>query len=436
MSKISQYFNTFEITRGFFIALLGSAFIYLEHGGLSYPLIYTLLGLASLYLLLKADKAVWFWTGFFTGAFWFWWIVLSFKHYGFFWAAPFGLFLIALAYAALFWALAYLVEKLVNILKKRLPTRLTDYAPLLPLILKSAVLLGFSYIHPLGFDWYKPELMFVQSYVGIEKWQFAVVLGSFVLIHWKQNPLFLLLILLTSQPQNANIGKQDTDVYIVTTNITVEEKWKERLQSSHFKRFFNEIDHAIEQNKTLVILPESVFPVFLNRSNELLGKLSNRAQKIDIVTGGLYADGTVPRNSTFIFTKKQIQVANKVLLVPFGEKNPLPDFLGKWVNEIFYDGAVDYKASAEVTDYTVAGKTYRNAICFEATSEKLYEGSPKNMIVLSNNGWFVPSVEPTLQQLLLLYYNKKYGTTIYHSVNMSSSYIIQGGVVRKVSHVE
>jgi len=49
------------------------------------------------------------------------------------------------------------------------------------------------------------------------------------------------------------------------------------------------------------------------------------------------------------------------------------------------------------------------------------------MIVLSNNGWFTPSTEPTLQKLLLQYYSKKYGTTIYHSVNMSPSYVVRDG---------
>jgi apolipoprotein N-acyltransferase len=118
------------------------------------------------------------------------------------------------------------------------------------------------------------------------------------------------------------------------------------------------------------------------------------------------------------------------VLVPFGESNPLPDFLSDWVNKVFYDGAVDYKASKEVIDYKIDDNTYRNAICFEATSEKLYEGIPENMIVLSNNGWFTPSIEPTLQKLLLQYYSKKYGTTVYHAVNMSDSYIITDGLVR------
>ncbi|HSR74910.1 MAG TPA: hypothetical protein VLL31_08725, partial [Sulfurovum sp.] len=163
------------------------------------------------------------------------------------------------------------------------------------------------------------------------------------------------------------------------------------------------------------------------RSPKLIKRLQEKAKRISIVTGGLYWDGKTPRNTTYIFTDNKISIANKVVLVPFGESNPLPDFFSDWVNEVFYDGAVDYVASRDVIDYSIDGEVYRNAICFEATSERLYEGSPKKMIVLSNNGWFTPSIEPTLQKLLLKYYSKKYGTTIYHSVNMSGSYIIQNG---------
>jgi apolipoprotein N-acyltransferase len=182
----------------------------------------------------------------------------------------------------------------------------------------------------------------------------------------------------------------------------------------------------------LVVLPESIFPVFLNHEQNLIDNLQEKAKHISIVTGGLYWDGKTPRNSSYIFTNDTITDANKVILVPFGESNPLPDFLSNWVNKVFYDGAVDYKASSKVTDYVIDGTTYRNAICFEATSEKLYEkdkegNRPKKMIVLSNNGWFTPSTEPTLQRLLLQYYSKKYGTTIYHSVNMSESHTIVNG---------
>lgn len=418
-----KHFNTFVLTRGFLTALLGSAFIYLNHWDLSYPLLNTILALSSLFLLLKADKNVWFISGFFIALLWFWWIGLSFKHYNMSWAIPLVMLFIGLVYGILFW----LIAKIAYYLQTFLPSTLY---PLPSLIIKSLGLLAMSYIHPFGFDWLKPELMFVESYLGIEKWQFGIILFALILSIWKKQSLYLLLIFLAYQPAIPTSQSVSKAVQIVTTHTTVEDKWKEALQAEQFKKLFASIDKAIDNNKTLVILPESVFPVFINRSQDLIDKLQEKAKHISIVTGGLYWDGKTPRNSTYIFTNGKVTVANKVVLVPFGESNPLPDFLSDWVNKVFYDGAIDYEASTNVIDYKVNGQIYRNAICFEATSEKLYEGRPENMIVLSNNGWFTPSIEPTLQKLLLQYYSKKYGTTIYHAVNMSASYVIQNGKVK------
>ncbi|WP_415406468.1 apolipoprotein N-acyltransferase [Sulfurovum sp. CS9] len=423
MSKIRQYFSTFELTRGFLIALLSSAFIYLDYWGLSHPILTTLFGLTALYLLLQEEQKTWFFSGFFIGLFWFWWISMSFKHYNMIWAIPIGLMVIALSYGILFWLIAFLVKKTTSLLP-------ATYS-LLPLTLKAIGLLVLSYIHPFGFDWFKPELIFVESYLGIEKWQFSIILISITLAIWKKQLLYLFLVLLAYQPTTiATSTIPPGTIQIVTTHTSVEDKWKASLQPAQFDALFKTIDQAIDANKTLVILPESVFPVFVNRSQELIDKLQKKAKQISIVTGGLYWDGKTPRNSTYIFTNGKISVANKVVLVPFGESNPLPDFLSDWVNKVFYDGAVDYKASKDVIDYKIDENTYRNAICFEATSEKLYEGKPKNMIVLSNNGWFTPSIEPTQQKLLLQYYSKKYGTIIYHAVNMSESYVIENGRVR------
>jgi apolipoprotein N-acyltransferase len=270
--------------------------------------------------------------------------------------------------------------------------------------------------------------MFVEGWVGIAKWQFAVVLAAVTLALGKRQPLFLLLTLVAYDPLPSKVPAAPDDIAIISTHISIEEKWDRALQPKQYGLLLSKIDHAITMHKKVVILPESVFPLFLNRQPILFEALKKRAKKINIVTGALYWDGKSPKNSTYIFTRDgNVTIANKVILVPFGERNPLPDFLSKWVNRIFYDDAVDYTADKHVTDYAVEGITYRNAICFEATSERLYVSSPKQMIVLSNNGWFVPSTEPTLQRLLLQYYSRKYGTTIYHAVNMSDSYMIVDG---------
>ena len=394
----------------------------MEYWDLSYPLFTTFFGLTALYLLLQEGKKTWFYSGFFIGFFWFWWIVVSFGHYKMLWAIPIGLLLISFLYGILFWILAWISEKISIILNPQ--------SSILNLTLKALGLLVLSYLHPFGFDWFKPELMFVNSYLGIEKWQFALILTAIILSIWKRKFLYLFLVVLAYQPAITSTQNIPETVQLVNMNTSVEDKWNKKLHAEQFDEILKIIDNAINKNKTLVILPESVFPIFLNYNKDLISKLKKRAKTISIVVGGLYWDGKTPHNSTYIFTNDKITIANKVLLVPFGESNPLPDFLSNWVNKVFYDGAVDYKASSGVTDYKIGDKSYRNAICFEATSEKLYEGKPKNMIVLSNNGWFTPSTEPTLQKLLLQYYSKKYGTTIYHSVNMSESYIITNGTVR------
>ena len=422
MNKISQYFSTFELTRALLIALLSSGFIYLNHWGFSHPLVNTILGVTTLYLLLQEEQKVWFLSGTFIGLFWFWWITLSLQHYGMVWAVPVVIAIIMLSYGVLFWLLAWISQKITSFV--------STSNTLLPLILKALGLFILSYIHPFSFDWLKPELMFVESYLGITKWQFAVILSAIVLSIWKQQFLYLLFIVFAYQTHLSTPIKSKEKITLITTHTSVQDKWNETLHPKQFENVFKHIDKAIEDKKRLIILPESVFPIFLNRS-KLLDRLQEKAKQISIVTGGLYWDGKTPRNSTYIFTDNKISVANKVILVPFGESNPLPDFLSNWINKIFYDGAVDYVASPNVVDYKIDEKIYRNAICFEATSERLYEGNPQNMIVLSNNGWFTPSIEPTLQKLLLQYYSKKYGTTIYHSVNMSESYVVINGEINQ-----
>ena len=417
--KISGYFTTSQLTRGFFAALLASAFLYLEWIGWSHPLPNTILGILTLYLLLLSDRKSWIIFGFFIGLFWFWWIMMSFRHYGFPWAIPIGIFMMGLLYAFIFGtaaALAEFVERKFH---------------LSSIWLKALFLLMASLIHPFGFDWFKPELMFTESYLGIEKWQFLIVLMAITLVILRQNLLYLFAILFAYQPFLATSLDPDRlqTVKLVSTNITIKEKWDPSLLPTQINLVLQNIDAGIKAGKKRIIFPESVLPLFLNRDQGLLTQLRERSKKISIILGALKWDEGVPRNSTYIFHEGKIKIADKVILVPFGECNPLPDWLGKWVNKIFYDDAVDYQASAGITDYTIDDDTYRNAICYESCSETLYTGKPEQMIVLSNNGWFTPSIEPTQQRLLLQYYSRKYGTTIYHSINMSPSYVIQKGRV-------
>jgi len=403
-----------SIIDGLSIAIFSSIAIYLDYlFNITNPFVNTIFGLLTIFYLLKSDSKTWFWSGFFIGIFWFWWISLSFKNYGFFWAMPIGVLLTALTYGTIF----FIVAKVAQIYKNRVYN----------LIIKSLGLLSLSYIHPFGFDWFKVELIFTNSYIGILKWQLLIVLLSISLAIYKKNPLLMALVIFAYPFNNYKTPSPLPDRKIEVTNfyISVQDKWNPKLQPKHIDMVIEKIEKAIEKKRKIIIFPESIFAFFLNENENLMTLLELLSNDITIITGGLYLDeNNNPKNTTYIFKDGQFKIASKAVLVPFGEYTPLPNWLGKIVNRVFFDGAPDYTASLKITDYVIDGVKYRNAICYEGTSEKLYKDKPKNMILISNNGWVVPSIEPTLQKILLQYYNKKYNTTIYHAVNMSPSYII------------
>jgi apolipoprotein N-acyltransferase len=156
-------------------------------------------------------------------------------------------------------------------------------------------------------------------------------------------------------------------------------------------------------------------------------KLLEKSLKINIIAGSLFYEDDNFYNATYFFSKGKVEIAKKYVLVPFGEEIPFPQFLVDIINEIFYNGAKDYKKAEKPTDFLIKGEKFRNAICYEATSDKIFEnlGDTKYMIAISNNAWFTPSIEPTLQKLLLKYYARKYDVIIYHQINGSENYIIR-----------
>ncbi len=429
--KVSKHFTTSALTAGLFIALTGSVWLYAAWMKWDFPMLTTFAGLLFLTFLLGAKRPTWFWIGFFIGVFWFGWIGVSFYYYHLAWLIPVAILGVALIYGFIFYAIAYLSEKIphsvISFAEKNQPKPFTIHYSLFTLTLRSFMLLSVSYLHPFGFDWFKPELVFVHSYLGVAKWQFALILTALILALWRRKPLFLLLAMLAYSP--VEVERLPTDpthtFKLITTHTTIADKWNPEKIPKHIDRALHAIDRAIAEGYPAVILPESIFPFFLNRRSDIFGALIARSQQIDIIIGALYLDGTIHRNATYHFHRGRYTVADKVVLVPFGEANPLPEFASRWVNRIFFDGAIDYTASAQPTDWDIRGQRYRNAICYEATSETLYADRPGRMIVTSNNAWFVPSIEPTFQRLLLSYYVRKYGTTIYHATNMSPAYVLR-----------
>jgi apolipoprotein N-acyltransferase len=405
MRALKTFFSANDLLRAFVLALCFSAFLYLFHFGFEFYLLNTLLGLAAFYLLIVSGRKTLLFAGFFIGLFWFYWIGFSFRYYGLSWAVPFVALGFALIYAFIFWLVS-------------LPSH-----PLL----RAGMLFLLSLFEPFDFNWLQPELLFVHSYVGIEKWQYALVLLSlalFVQFKEKRGTLFLLLLLPAlsfSPPQEQALP---LNIALVQTQLEQERKWNRFYVPETIEMNFSAIDEAIAANKELVILPESAYPLFLNHFPTLIALLKEKSRKIAIVTGSLYDNSGHNYNATYFFQDGKMQIAKKMILVPFGEYIPLPAFLARPINRVIFDGASDYLSATEPTDFTIKGIEFRNAICYEATCHELFETNPGFMIATSNNAWFMPSVQPSLQRLLMQFYATKHNTVILHAANNAGGGII------------
>ena len=395
-----------NISLGILTALLFSAFIYFEQYHLTNKFINTLFGLGALALFLYIPKKSILIAGFFIGLLWFYWIGYSFKYQGVGYMTPIITFSFGIIYL-LFFAPLYFTDK--------------------PYI-RAIFLFVLSFVEPFDWNWLQIEVIFVDSYIGVYKYQLFAVLVALSLPYLMPKKIKFLPLLLLLFAINYGYPKQKDaplKIKLVQTEIKQEDKWKRINLAPTVAMIFQEIQNAINEKYQVIIFPESVFPIFLNRNRLLIARLLEKSKKISIVAGSLMLENNKDYNVTYLFENGKYHVAKKLVLVPFGEYIPLPKFAQKYINDTFFSGASDFVTASKPTDFIIQGVKFRNAICYEATCQEIYSGEVSYLLASSNNAWFTPSIEPTLQKLLLKYYARKNGVTIYHAANYRGTGIIK-----------
>ena len=394
------------ILLGVLTALFFSAFIYFEEYDLTNKFINTLFGIIALALFLYIPKKSIPIAGFFIGIFWFYWIGYSFKYQGVGYMTPIVTLGFGFVYLLFF-----------------LPLYFTNKA-----YIRAIFLFGLSFVEPFDWNWLQIELLFVDSYIGVYKYQLALVLASLSLVSLMKNsykyaPLALLIFAI-----NYGYPKQEEApllIKLIQTNIKQEDKWSREAFSPTVAFIYKEIQLAINEKYDVIVFPESVFPIYLNKHFQIIQNLLKASHHITIVAGALLRENSKSYNVTYKFENGNYEVAKKLVLVPFGEYIPLPKFAQKFINDTFFNGASDFVTAEKPTNFIIKGIKFRNAICYEASCAELYKGEIKFLIATSNNAWFAPSIESTIQTLLMRYYARKNGVTIYHSANYKGSGIIK-----------
>lgn len=395
-------------------ALSFSAFIYVEHFDIHQRIIPSICAFVALFLYLNLTKKSAFICGALVGILWFYWISLSFRYYDATYLIPFVILFVAFVYGILFVALCFFDSHIYRI----------------------STLLLTSFIHPFSFNWFIPEAMLINSYFPPTKLTLFLILtlSSFCIYALRQKYyksmaivcfVALLSISLTTQQKQTNTN--DTlKIKTIQTNIDQDLRWDKNELEQIVISNMNEISQAINEKYNIVILPETAFPLPLNRYENLIETLKEKSKQITIISGGINQEDNNFYNSAYIFENGDVKIFNKIILVPFGEQIPLPKILVDLINKYFFNSAVDFASNNTntINTATINNTDFNIAICYEATRDEFYKNDPKLLIAISNNAWFYPSIQPTLQKLLMQYFSKNYNTTIYHSSNKSPSFTI------------
>jgi len=402
----TKYITLNCLIKGLYLSVLFSAFIYLEYFNISNTLLNSILALMAIYTFLTLDRVSLFWGGFFTGVLWFWWVSISFIYYDLKYLIPLVIVGFGFIYALMFVS--------TTIFSK--------------LYIRAILLFALSFISPFGFNWFKPELIFINSYFSTSKISFLIIITAISLFIYLKSKTYkiisLFLLLISINYSNYEVKMPPLKISMPQFNIDQNDKWDKEYKKTIIKINFARINDAIKNNYDIVILPETAFPLLLNTNQELMNRLKILSKDITIITGAMHKQKNQYHNSTYKFENTNVKIAHKVVLVPFGEAIPLPKFFTDLINKIFFNGAQDYTTAKKPTDFTIKGIKFRNAICYETTTDEIYKNSPMYVISISNNGWFTPSIEPTLQKLLMKYYAKKYHLVIFAIANKSKNIII------------
>lgn len=365
--------------------------------------IFALMGLISLFSLTKKEL---FATGFVISILWFWWIGYSFVYYDLSFLIPVILLSVGILYGVLFYFIGFSNN----------------------IFYKMGYIFVLSFINPFGFNWFKLELPFINSYLGTSKIEYVIILVSIALFlkykdtYKKKTIVGLSLVLFLLSGYNKfnehKISEPDIKIMEYQTSIDQDKKWNKLYKQKIVEDNLFAIQNAINKENDLIIMPETAFPLVLNHTHGINAKLLELSYQISIITGSLYEKEGLYYNSTYLYQKGKVEVAHKVVLVPFGESIPLPAKIRNFINDIFYNGATDYETAKNPTTFEIKGVKFRNAICYEATTDDIYINlDTPYVIVTSNNAWFTPSIQPTLQKLLMKYYKDKYNLQYFNVTN-------------------
>ena len=195
------------------------------------------------------------------------------------------------------------------------------------------------------------------------------------------------------------------NVSLIQGNIAQEHKWESIYRTKIKEIYFDLSRKASEDNPDIIIWPETAYPDYIISGDiESLRPMAEivREIKIPILLGAVYQKKDNYYNTAILITDnlKDIDIYNKIHLVPFGEYIPLRRYLS------FFEQFIpikDFSSGREFNIFRIKNKENESIdfgvlICFEDTIAELSRQfrlrGADFLVNITNDAWFKETSSP------------------------------------------
>ncbi len=276
-------------------------------------------------------------------------------------------------------------------------------------VIKSYALTGFPWLN-LGLTQYSNKYTLqLASIIGEYGLSFIIILVNFLIYKYIVNKSkvilsFTIIILLISFStgylifNSKNPNNKNYKFSIIQPSYNQLEKWDYKFKNKIINRVNIFLEDAVFSDTDFIIMPEAVYPVFLEREKYLLSYLKNLSKSKPIILGSLKKSNNKNYNSVYyIYDNKIIDSYDKKHLVPFGEYMPMGKLLAP-VSRYFFGESADFSSGDKTVIFNYDDKKLRIAplICYESiytdiVLSAVYKGA-NILTVVTNDSWFGNSI--------------------------------------------
>lgn len=199
-------------------------------------------------------------------------------------------------------------------------------------------------------------------------------------------------------------GSREIKAAVIQGNISSTEKWGFDWYERTEEKYMGLIEKATSDGAELVVIPETVFPVYIENNAKIRNLLSETAKKnsVTILVGTMTKDeNECQRNIIVAVTPDgEFHMENyysKRHLVPFGEYVPLRDLFTAIYPPLSDIGMLDsdFTPGEDPAVFDTGEYKIGSAICFDSIFAELIRGSVNDgaelIAIETNDSWFSDS---------------------------------------------